>query len=58
MSNGSGPIIIQKLIEMPSTTKEEQFDLRQILKRYEDNGHKCNRRDAWRVTRIVWRLLR
>lgn len=57
MTNGSGPIIINNLIETPGVTAAERSELQRILKRYEPE-HQCSIADAWYVIRVTWRLIR
>lgn len=57
MSNGGGIIIIRNLIATPGVMVDERLDLQGIAERYEAE-HRCSTSDAWRVIRIVWRLLR
>lgn len=54
---GGGPIIINNLIENPSTTAEDKAVLREVLQRIRVAGS-CTRMDAWKVALLVYSVLR
>lgn len=52
---GGGPIIIPKLVEVPTCTPQEKALLLNILNR---SPVRCTIKDALRVAHIVFKLLR
>lgn len=52
---GGGPIIIPRMLEVPSCTPHERAELKEILNR---SSPRCTIADAWKVARIAFRMLR